>query len=147
MKDQGVSQLPRLYREYLEVMGKNGLLSVHNASDWSYQRLLRIKQDWQDEIVREKVTFIIPEQAFVFFQHGGYEYRYFMTDTDYDDDGDCPTYLCLEEDTEQGYHVSVSSTLREYFENHADWWSRTGKFEHLKDQTGKVRSKNDRNKL
>lgn len=125
MKDQGVSRLPRFYREYLEVMGKSGLMNIHAGSDWSCNRLLKIKQDWQNDLTEVKIDFVIPEKSFVFFQHGGYEYRYFMTDHDNDD---CPTYLYLEDNSEQGYKVSIDVTLREFFEDHADFYGKTGKF-------------------
>lgn len=128
MMDQGVSRLPRLYREYLEVMGKSGILSsIYPGSDWSYEHLLNIKQDWQEDLIMYRQTFIVPEKAFVFFQHGGYEYRYFITDTDYGG-GDCPTYMWSSDNSEQGYHISVRSTIREYFEYHASFNRVTGKF-------------------
>lgn len=121
MKAQGVSRLPRFYREYLEVMGKQGIMSINAGSDWSYEQLLTIKQDWQHFLSREKFDFVIPEKSFIFFQHGGYDLRYFMTDHDNDD---APTYYWEQDDSEQGYKVSASVTLREYFEAYADFYGR-----------------------
>ncbi|MGJ3238825.1 MAG: SMI1/KNR4 family protein [Anaerolineae bacterium] len=125
MKAQGVSRLPRFYREYLEVMGKQGIMSINAGSDWSYERLLTIKQKWQASLKMNNFDFIIPEKSFIFFQHGGYDYRYFMTDHDNDD---APIYYWEEDDSEQGYRVYPKKTLREYLEAYVDLYNKPANY-------------------
>lgn len=89
---QGVGFLPKLYVEYLAVLGrKAGNLDV--GSDCFYPHLLRLKE-WAQELLEENnCPLRLPDDAFVCLMHQGYQFLYFLTD---DNNEDPPVFYYME---------------------------------------------------
>ncbi|MEP7284747.1 MAG: SMI1/KNR4 family protein [Chloroflexota bacterium] len=75
---QGVNYLPDLYVEYLLVLGKEaGNLDV--GSSCFYPTLLELKGSAVNLLEENEFPFLLPDDAFVFFMHQGYQFLYFLT--------------------------------------------------------------------
>ena len=110
VKAQKVEHLPKVFREYLETMGKGGLGSIaFIGSHWGCPRLLHLKNELISEIEDFEYDFALQEDAFVFFCHGGAEYHYFLTA---EEDNDPPVFLYMSESTEA---EQINERLSEYF--------------------------------
>lgn len=78
---QGVKHLPACYRGFLNVMGRMAGKWL-GGTDAFYPEILELK-DWAKELLAENESRIqLPDDAFVFLMHQGYQFMYFLT-------GDC----------------------------------------------------------
>lgn len=119
MREQGVKRLPRIYREFLEVQGKEGLgENAYASSDWSCGVIGELKED----AIRNRNSYDpeikLPEDIFVFFGHHDYEFLYFLTDND---DDNPPVYRYA---VESGETKLVTETLTEYYNQIVQYISR-----------------------
>jgi len=74
---QGV-KLPALYKGFLSTVGLGaGQLLV--GSDFRYPDLLSLKKWAQELLVENNQPLKLPEKAFVFYMHQGYQFDYFDT--------------------------------------------------------------------
>ena len=81
MQAQKVTHLPKIFREYLESMGRKGLgYNPYLGASWSCNALKLLKNWMQGSLKDHPETgFELPADAFVFFDKGGDIYRYFLT--------------------------------------------------------------------
>ncbi len=73
-------KLPEAYKEFLLWSGK-GLGSFEIGSDIFYDQvdLVELQQDARDLLVENNFPQQLPEDAFVFWMHGGYMFTFFRT--------------------------------------------------------------------
>lgn len=136
MREQGVKRLPRIYREFLEVQGKEGLgENAYASSDWSCEVIGGLKE----EAIRNRDSYdaeiILPEDMFVFFGHHDYEFLYFLTDND---DDNPPVYRFI---AGHGKIELLAETLTEYYNLIVQYISR--KTAKLDDEYNPKRSSNN----
>ena len=84
--------LPRAYKEFLLTMGK-GAGDLLAGSDFSYRQLDRLQEVAAEMLVEDGFPLKLPEDAFVFFMHQGYQFNFFHTSAG----DDPPVYRYLEE--------------------------------------------------
>ncbi len=84
--------LPRAYQEFLRTMG-NGTDTLLNGSDFLYPRLMRLQEGAREMLAEDSFPQKLPEDAFVFFMHQGYQFGFFRTS----EGDDPPLYRYLEE--------------------------------------------------
>jgi hypothetical protein len=85
--------LPIAYKEFLQLMGK-GAGEFLQGSDCFYQHLLLL-QKWALELLKENnFPEKLPEDAFVFFMHQGYQFSFFR----FSEGENPPTYYYCEGD-------------------------------------------------
>ena len=78
------TQLPQIYREYLMCMGKNQ--GKHPGdSEYLYPSLFELKELLKEVLTECGSKFILPEDAFVFYQRLGADFMFFQTDQKSDD--------------------------------------------------------------
>jgi hypothetical protein len=114
MSAQNITRLPKIYDFFLRKLGKKaGNFSI--GDEFLYSSLLYLKQFLIEELeMTPDVTFQLPEQAFVFWMHEGYQFMYFVLDENNDDDD--PRVFFWEDNMQQpeeGYP---------YFSNHLTAW-------------------------
>ena len=112
-------RLPRVYREFLLAMGR-GAGRFLRGTDVFYPTVLELRQ-WAEELLEEcGRPFALPEDAFVFLTHQGYQFGYFHTGSGEDDP---PTYRYLECDPVPVQNDgSFSGMLRAEFEGEIALW-------------------------
>lgn len=113
MEAQGVSILPKVLHEYLEIMGKKGISHPVYGRAWSYESLLRRKQGFKAEYADCKHT--MPDDSFIIYQAVGVVYHYFRAS---EGELDYPVYVWQEEDNSDGTIGVIKKTyktLQEYF--------------------------------
>ena len=111
---QGVGCLPKVYIEFMEVMGHQAGNGFLIGEDYYYKIVIRMKQLAQEAIddladYDPSQAFHLPDDVFVFFGHHGIQYYYFHT-TDCNDDP--PVFLWFEG---RGNPKQVANTLSEFF--------------------------------
>jgi hypothetical protein len=86
MKAQGVERLPQTYVEIMQQVGKVHLIVA------SWDDAVKLKQ----HLIRslEETPYTLPQDAFVFKEHQGYLWWFFLTDNE---DEDPPVYIYVEE--------------------------------------------------
>lgn len=82
--------LPETYKEFLLWMGKDPNTFLR-GSEIAIEHLVKI-QGWANEILEERGLPYLPNNAFVFFIHQGYQFCYFLLD-----DGDDPKVYLFDE--------------------------------------------------
>lgn len=70
--------LPEAYKEFLLWMGKDTNKFLE-GSEVEYKHLVKI-QAWADELLKENGHLLLPDNAFVFHIHQGYQFSYFLLD-------------------------------------------------------------------
>ena len=85
--------LPQAYREWLRTMGKHADTFLR-GSDWLYPELVSLQEVAPKILVRDHFPLALPEDAFVFFMHQGYQFQFFRTS----EGDDPPVYRYVEED-------------------------------------------------
>ncbi|MDB9456696.1 SMI1/KNR4 family protein [Dolichospermum circinale CS-534/05] len=74
-RQQGIN-LPSTYKDFLKIMG-HGAGKFLRGSDCFYQHLSQI-QEWAKQLLVENdFPQTLPEDAFVFFMHQGYQFSFF----------------------------------------------------------------------
>lgn len=111
MEQQGVKRLPKVYRKFLLTQGKQGLdRHFYQGSDWSCADLGSLKESLISEAEAFDIDFTLPVDAFVYFSHHDYEFKYFLTDND---DDNPPVYRYL---VEHGKATLIRDSLTDYYE-------------------------------
>lgn len=106
---QKVERLPEIYIQFLLTMGKTAGGIVFRGSDYSYQYLLNLKR-WAMELIEENdVSIQLPNDAFIFFMHQGYNFHFFHTNL-----GDDPSVYYFH-DGERDFSLSAES-LSDWYE-------------------------------
>jgi hypothetical protein len=110
IKAQNVKRLPEVFLQYLKTMGKRGLSAVYTGSDWGISTMTYTKAWLFEDMDKDDEYFTWPEDAFIFFSHGGYEIRYFLTDNDNDNP---PVYQYTEGIDDA---IELAPSITEYFD-------------------------------
>jgi hypothetical protein len=85
-------RFPEVYREFLLWMGRSGG-DFLAGSDCFYANLKNLQSDAQELLEEDKFSGKLPDNAFVFFMHQGYQFGFFYLD----DKADPAVYWYLEE--------------------------------------------------
>lgn len=110
--EQGVTlTLPPSYKEFLRFAGK-GLGMFGAGSDIFYDEvdLIELQQDARDILVENRFPQTLPDDAFVFWMHGGYMFCFFRTS----EGGNPPVHFYRESFKENfawNYHPSFTDFL------------------------------------
>jgi hypothetical protein len=100
--------LPRTYKDFLKIMG-HGAGKFLRGSDCLYQHLPQI-QEWAKQLLVENdFPQTLPEDAFVFFMHQGYQFSFFRLS-----EGDNPPTYSYCEGQEQPYFVKSHDQFSEF---------------------------------
>jgi hypothetical protein len=110
MKAQGVTRLPKTYKEFLVTMGKNAGKLWYPAVA-SGDNLGNFKQGAQNLLDIDGNPFELPADAFVFFMQEGLIFYYFLTEND---DDDPPVYGYIEVEY---VHEKVDEHLTDFLLN------------------------------
>jgi hypothetical protein len=100
--------LPEIYRDWLRVMGR-GAGHYLEGSDAFFPRLLELRDGAEDLLRENRHPFSLPEDAFVFLMHQGYQFLFFRTSPP-DPDPQVTLYLEGDDPVHRWDHVS------EYFQ-------------------------------
>lgn len=96
---------PGVYKVFLQLMGKGAGIFMKGSSVF-YDELFMLKQ-WADELVLENNIAPIPDNAFVFWMHQGYQIAYFKLD-----EGDNPPVYYFSEGSEiEGFEMKEKSLV------------------------------------
>lgn len=114
----GIS-LPRAYQEFLLSMGHSAGQFLR-GSDCFFKHLPQL-QEWGVELLQENnFAESLPEDAFIFFMHQGYQFSFFLVS----EGADPPTYSYCEGTNETSFiksHESFSKFLATEVEIHAKY--------------------------
>jgi len=114
----GIS-LPRAYQEFLLSMGHSAGQFLR-GSDCFFKHLPQL-QEWGVELLQENnFAESLPEDAFIFFMHQGYQFSFFLVS----EGADPPTYSYCEGTNETSFiksHKSFSKFLATEVEIHAKY--------------------------
>lgn len=106
-QQQGIT-LPSIYKDFLKMMG-HGAGKFLRGSDCFYQHLPRI-QEWAKQLLVENdFTEALPEDAFVFFMHQGYQFSFFRLS-----EGDNPPTYSYCEGQQEPYFVKSHDTFSDF---------------------------------
>jgi hypothetical protein len=107
--------LPNLYKEFLREMGHYAGL-FYQGTDLFYESLFDLRASAEELLCEDESRFQLPDDAFVFFMHHGYQFMYFRT---VNRDDDPPVFNYLEGDgaPSQAYD-NFSAFLCESVEDH-----------------------------
>jgi hypothetical protein len=84
-------KLPSVYRDFLLAMG-HGAGSLYTGTHFTYEHLFELR-GWAEELLADVgPDFYLPDDAFVFLMHQGYDFLYFQTS----EGDDPPVYEFLE---------------------------------------------------
>ena len=107
--------LPKLYQEFLREMGHRAGL-FYQGTDMFYETLIDLREGASQLLREDESWFQLPDDAFVFFMHQGYQFMYFRTANGNDDP---PVFNYLEGDgTPTQAYDSFSEFLLESVEDH-----------------------------
>ena len=96
--------LPGAYREFLLWMGRDGG-NLLVGTDYSYEILPKLKS-WAMELLSEKnLSHLLPDDAFVFLMHQGYQFMFFRLS----EGEDPPIYYYNQPAQQQSFVVSDPS--------------------------------------
>jgi hypothetical protein len=111
--------LPEAYKEFLLWMGKNAG-RVLQGSDCFFAHLPDLKE-WAVELLEENhFSYTLPEDAFVFFMHQGYQFSFFRLS----EGDDPPTYSYCEGTNQKSFtrsHNKFSEFMATEIELHAKY--------------------------
>ncbi|MEH2210538.1 SMI1/KNR4 family protein [Nostoc sp.] len=106
-QQQGIT-LPSIYKDFLKMMG-HGAGKFLRGSDCFYQHLPQI-QEWAKELLVENdFSEALPEDAFVFFMHQGYQFSFFRLS-----EGDNPPTYSYCEGQQEPYFVKSHDTFSDF---------------------------------
>lgn len=115
MKAQGISKLPKAYREYLETMGKHGIMSWATHDSWSYESLLSFKDVLKGTYDDLEIEYDLPDDVFIIYKYLDTEFHYFRTN---EDEFGYPIYMWTDRQNSDGRPYSIirlTETLQDYF--------------------------------
>ncbi|GCE23201.1 SMI1/KNR4 family protein [Dictyobacter kobayashii] len=102
------SPLPRAYREFLLWMGHSGGKFLQ-GTDCFYSDLFLIQEGAKELLEEDKFSGQLPENAFVFYMHQGYQFQFFLLNEE-----DPPVYFYLEERPIRTSFVKLYSSFSEF---------------------------------
>lgn len=106
-RQQGIN-LPSTYKDFLKMMG-HGAGKFLRGSDCFYQHLPKI-QEWAKQLLVENdFPQTLPEDAFVFFMHQGYQFSFFRLS-----EGDNPPTYSYCEGQEEPYFIKSHDQFSEF---------------------------------
>ena len=106
-RQQGIN-LPSTYKDFLKMMG-HGAGKFLRGSDCFYQHLPQI-QEWAKQLLVENdFPQTLPEDAFVFFMHQGYQFSFFRLS-----EGDNPPTYSYCEGQEEAYFVKSHDQFSDF---------------------------------
>ncbi|MEH2175112.1 SMI1/KNR4 family protein [Nostoc sp.] len=106
-QQQGIT-LPSIYKDFLKMMG-HGAGKFLRGSDCFYQHLPQI-QEWAKELLVENdFPEPLPEDAFVFFMHQGYQFSFFRLS-----EGDNPPTYSYCEGQQESCFVKSHDTFSDF---------------------------------
>ncbi|MEA5550511.1 SMI1/KNR4 family protein [Anabaena cylindrica UHCC 0172] len=106
-QQQGII-LPSTYKDFLKMMG-NGAGKFLRGSDCFYQHLPQI-QEWAKQLLVENdFPQALPEDAFVFFMHQGYQFSFFRLS-----EGDNPPTYSYCEGQKEPYFVKIHDQFSDF---------------------------------
>jgi hypothetical protein len=106
--------LPETYCDWLRVMGR-GAGHYLEGSDAFYPRLLELRSSAEELLIENGRPFFLPQDAFVFLMHQGYQFLYFRTAPP---DADPPVILYLEGESPLQRWTHVSSYFQQVLDDH-----------------------------
>ena len=71
-------KFPDVYKEFLLSMGKGAGMFMQDSSVFDNELLYL--REWAEELLEENNFRSLPENAFVFWMHQGYQFAYFLVD-------------------------------------------------------------------
>ena len=100
--------LPTVYKEFLYSMGK-GAGAYMRGSSVFYDELLSLKEGAR-ELIDENLLKPLPDNAFVFYMHQGYQAAYFKTN-----EGDNPPVYYFSEGGQEKDFILKEPSLTDFF--------------------------------
>jgi len=100
--------LPEVYKQFLQLMG-NGAGEYMRGSSVFYDEIFSLRK-WADELVHENDIEPIPNDAFVFWMHQGYQAAYFKLN-----EGDNPPVYYFSEGQESDGFKLKEKSLSDFF--------------------------------
>ncbi|MDJ0717099.1 MAG: SMI1/KNR4 family protein [Prochloraceae cyanobacterium] len=108
-------KLPTAYKDFLKICGYRAG-KFYAGTDMFYPDILELRTYAENLLKENEVDFQLPEEAFVFSMHQGYQFDYFLADNQNDDP---PVYYYLEgENLPEKISESFSSFLLQSLEDH-----------------------------
>lgn len=77
-------KLPKACKEFLLTMGRGAGKFLH-GSDCFFSQLFVLKESAKELILENKLDFALPNDAFVFYMHQGYQVAYFLANSETED--------------------------------------------------------------
>lgn len=105
--------LPAVYKKFLKLMGGGAGFFMLGSSVF-YNELFSLKQG-TEELISENNLPPLPENAFVFFMHQGYQAAYFKLD-----EGDDPLVYYYSEGGQSQEFSLMTNTLTDFFLAHLE---------------------------
>jgi hypothetical protein len=102
-------RFPEAYREFLLWMGHNGG-GLLEGSDCFYHHLKVLPSYAQELLEEDQFVGNLPDKAFIFFMHQGYQFNFFY----FDDGDDPPIYWYLEEIPTRTSFTQLYSSFSEF---------------------------------
>ncbi|MEH2196707.1 SMI1/KNR4 family protein [Nostoc sp.] len=100
--------LPSNYKDFLKMMG-HGAGKFLRGSDCFYQHLPQIQKWAKELLVENDFPEALPEDAFVFFMHQGYQFSFFRLS-----EGDNPPTYSYCEGQQEPYFVKSHDTFSDF---------------------------------
>ena len=101
-------QLPKVYKEFLSLMGESAGNYMLGTSVF-YDELLSL-QEWTYELIEENSLPPLPPNSFVFWMHQGYQAAYFRTV-----EGDDPPVYFFSEGMKENKFILMTYSLTDFF--------------------------------
>jgi DNA repair exonuclease SbcCD nuclease subunit len=102
------ASLPKVYKQFLQLMGSSAGVYMQGSSVF-YNELLSLKE-WANELLVENNMQPLPDNAFVFWMHQGYQIAYFNLN----DGDDPPVYYFTEGQANNAFELKENS-LTDFF--------------------------------
>lgn len=99
------AKFPIVYKEFLLAMGK-GADRYMRGSNIFFDKILKLKS-WARDLIRENGLNPLPETAFVFWMHQGYQMAFFKLN----EGGNPPVYICSETEDDMNDLIVVENLL------------------------------------
>ena len=117
--------LPRAYKEFLLTMGK-GADTFLVGSDFLYPELLNLQEVAKEMLAEDGFPQKLPEDAFVFFMHQGYQFNFFRISGE-DDPSVSRYFEGKEKETFTVIYPHFTDFLLTELKDHADYIQRRRK--------------------
>lgn len=122
-------RLPSAYREFLLWMGHSGG-GFLNGSDCFYEHLKNIQTGAKELLIEDHFPGVLPQNAFVFFMHQGYQFNFFYLGKEEDP----PVFFYFEESPVQISFQVIYSKFSNFLLTEIDG--------HIRLENAKIKRKN-----